>query len=71
MQTEEFVGHREASRRLGVSMPTLRQRVRRGELTTFVDPLDERRKLLRVADLETLRQPRPAHPRSETAVTAA
>jgi len=60
MQSEEFVGHREASRRLRVSMPTIRQRVRRGDLTTFVDPLDERRKLLRVADLEALRQPRPA-----------
>jgi excisionase family DNA binding protein len=61
MQTEGvFVGHREAARRLNVSQPTLRARVRRGDLTTWKDPLDDRRKLLRVSDLEDFLQPRPA-----------
>ncbi len=71
MEIEDFVGHREASRRLGVSMPTLRQRVRRGDLATFVDPLDERRKLLRVQDLDALRQPRPARHEEPTEISVA
>lgn len=58
--SEEFIGSNEAAKRLGVAPLTLRQRIRRGEILVFVDPLDDRRKLIRRSDLEALRTPRPA-----------
>jgi transposase len=67
---KDLVTCREAARRLGVSAPTLRKRIRRGDLATFVNPLNDRTKLVRVDDLETLRQPQPARPK-ETAASAA
>ena len=70
METEEFVGCREASRRFGISAPTLRKRVRRGQLETFINPLDDRKKLIRVRDLEALMRPQPVRPR-DAAPTAA
>ncbi len=68
--TEELLGHREASRRYGVSVPTIRRRVQEGQLETFVRPIDPRKKLIRAADIEALMQPRPAQ-RSEAAASAA
>ena len=69
--TEELLGHREASRRYGVSVPTIRRRVQEGQLETFVRPIDPRKKLIRATELEALMQPRPAQSRGETAVSAA
>jgi len=69
--TEELLGHREASRRYGVSVPTIARRVAEGQLETFIRPIDPRKKLIRATDIDRLMQPRPAHPRSETAVSAA
>jgi hypothetical protein len=66
----EFIGHREAARRYGVSVPTIRRRVQRGQLETFVLPLDDRKKLIRVRDLEALMRPQPVRSR-EVAPTAA
>ncbi len=58
--TEELLGHREASRRYGVSVPTIARRVREGQLEMFVRPIDPRKKLIRATDIERLMQPRPA-----------
>jgi hypothetical protein len=60
----------EAVRRLGVSPPTLRKRICRGDLGVFRDPLNDRTKLIRVRDLEELMRPQPVRSR-EVAPTAA
>ena len=70
MDSQDLVSSREAAKRLGVSPVTLRRRVNRGELATYVDPLDDRRKLLRVQDLEALRQPRSTQERVKAANAA-
>ncbi len=54
-----FIGFGSAARHLGISEPALRRRVARGEVATWRDPLDDRRRLVRVRDLEALRSPRP------------
>ena len=54
----DFIGFNEAQRRFGMSLEVLRRRVARGELTLYRAPLDDRRKLLRVSDLELLQAPR-------------
>ncbi len=59
MTTAHMVACGEAARRLGVSPPTLRKRIRRGEVATFRDPMNDRIKLVRVDDLEAMRVPRP------------
>jgi len=70
--TTEFVPARMAARLLGVSGHTLRKRLNSGDLPAFVDPLDHRRRLVRLDDLEAFRQPKPREmPRRETAGTAA
>jgi hypothetical protein len=69
--TEEPLGHREASRRYGISVPTIRRRVQEGQLETFVRPIDPRKKLIRATELEALMRPQPAQPRSEMAASAA
>jgi excisionase family DNA binding protein len=61
----------EAARRLNVSPPTLRKRIRRGELEVFIDPLNDRKRLVRVTDLEPLRHPRPVHREQLADVSAA
>ena len=55
----DYVPLGEAQRRLGVSLPLLRRRVLAGELPVFVDGRDRRLRLVRVEDLERLRQQRP------------
>jgi hypothetical protein len=68
MSEEEFIGSNEAARRLGVAPLTLRQRIRRGEVPVFEDPLDARRRLIRTADLKPLRTIRPARRDPQVAV---
>ncbi len=70
MEREEFVGSRQAASLLNCAPHTLRRRIVRGEVQTFIDPMDSRRKLIRVTDLEPLRRPRPAS-REHVAETAA
>jgi hypothetical protein len=57
---EEFISQRQAYKRFGVSPVTLRDRVRKGQLQAFINPLDERTRLIRVKDIETMLQLRPA-----------
>ncbi len=46
-----------AARRLRISEPTFRRRVREGLLTVYADPLDRRRKLVEMADVDRLAAP--------------
>ena len=69
--SEEFIGSYEAAKRLGVAPLTLRQRIRRGELPIFEDPLDARQRLIRAADLEPLRTIRPARREEVAGISAA
>jgi len=59
---DTFVTMSEASRRVGSSRNSIRRRVNRGEIPVFADPLDDRRRLVRVADVDRLREPRPIRP---------
>ena len=60
MNDPEYIGHNEAARRYKIALLTIRRRVQRGDLAVYADPLDDRRKLLRVADIEALKRPQPA-----------
>ncbi len=55
----QFVTITEAQRRAGVSLGTLRDRVRRGEIVVHTNPRDRRSRLVAVDDLERLMTPRP------------
>ena len=55
----EFVPLGIAAARLGVSRVTMRDRVRTGEVPAFTDQRDRRFTLIRVADVDRLRTPRP------------
>ena len=46
-----------AARRLGVSEPTFRRRVREGLSAIYTDPRDRRRKLVRIAEVDLLAVP--------------
>lgn len=54
LQTAErrFVTTREAARLTGISMPTLRRRVRAGHLTAYDNPRDFRVRLLATDELQ-------------------
>jgi excisionase family DNA binding protein len=54
---DEYVTMREAQEILGVSNFTMWQLVKRGELTAYQSATDRRKKLIRRADLDTLRTP--------------
>ena len=72
MGTNEFVDVEEAAQLLGVTRFTISRLIRAGELTTFVSPLNRRKKLLRREDVEALRQPVPLDPeRTKKAAAAA
>ena len=68
-----YVSLAEAARRFNVSEFTLRARLRAGELPAYANPLDRRRILIPVADLEKYATPRPVPARrgqEEAAVPA-
>ncbi len=56
---EGFVTLGQAASRLGISDFALRNRLARGELVAYQDPLDRRARLLRVEDLRKYSEPRP------------
>ena len=58
----QFIGLLAAATDLGCAPQTLRKRVRSGDLPVFSNPLDRRCRLVRIADLDRLRQPRPIRP---------
>jgi excisionase family DNA binding protein len=57
----------EAQQELGVSMMTIWRMVKDGRLPSFRTPLDRRKKLVRRADVEKLKQPQPVTQPSERA----
>ena len=63
----EFVTMREAQEELGVSNYTIWRMVREGELTAYQSLLDRRRKMIRRADLDKLRELRPIDRRTKAA----
>jgi hypothetical protein len=70
METSDMIGSVEACRRVGVTAPTLRKRIRRGDLPVYLDPFDDRRRLIRLSDLESLRKPIPARQEEVAGVSA-
>ena len=66
---EGFVELNDAARLIGISPYGLRRRLRRDGLQVYAAPDDYRRRLLRVADVDRLLEPRPLR-REEAAVPA-
>jgi hypothetical protein len=59
-ELDDLISQREAGRRYGIGLDTLRRRVRRGDLRTYIHPMDDRVKLVRASDVEAMRIPRPS-----------
>ena len=60
-----------AAAQVGISRNTMADRVRSGAVPAFRDPLDKRFTLVRVADLDRLRTPRPVAATLEEAAAVA
>jgi len=65
----EFLTLGTAATRVGISRGTLRNRVRSGAVPAFRDPRDKRFVLVRAADVDRLRTPRPVAAIIEEAAT--
>ena len=63
----EFVTMAEARAILGVSNYTIWRMVREGEVTAYQSAVDRRRKMIRRADLDSLRELRPVDRRKKAA----
>ena len=59
MTSNEYLNLKEAARYLGVSDIKIRRLVSKGFLEVSYDPLDDRKRLVKKADLDTLKTPRP------------
>ncbi len=57
MDHSELVSISEASRRLGISRMTIRRRIDEGRLPEYRSDLNAREHLVRIADVERLREP--------------
>jgi len=57
---DEYLNLVEAARYLGISRMTLYKLIREGKLPTFQSDLHQAVRLVRRADLDQLRQPKPA-----------
>ena len=68
---DEFVAVGTLGKRLDVNRSTVHRRLKRLGVQTFVDPADERARLVRRQDAERILTPRPAPSRGEAAVSAA
>lgn len=65
--SDDFVTMKEAQDELGVSSYTIWRMVRDGELTAYQSSIDRRRKMIRRADLDALRELRPIDRRTKAA----
>ena len=70
-QHSGYIPMTQAAKTLRISEPTLRRRIRGGELTVYSDPCDRRRKLVRKSDLERFRAITPSDGQREEDVDAA
>ena len=59
MALDEYLNLKEAARYLGVSDIKIRRLVSKGLLKVSFDPLDDRKRLVKKTDLDTLKTPRP------------
>ena len=59
MASNEYLNLKEAARYLGVSDIKIRRLVSKGLLEVSYDPLDDRKRLVKKPDLDTLKTPRP------------
>ena len=59
MNKEDYLGLMDAARYLGVSRNKMYQLVRAGETPFYVSPLDKRKKLFRLEDLDALKRVKP------------
>lgn len=59
MASDEYLNLKEAARYLGVSDIKIRRLVTKGLLKVSFDPLDDRKRLVKKTDLDTLKTPRP------------
>lgn len=55
---EEFMSMTEAREYLGISKTKIWRLVKEGAIKTYEDPLDKRKHLVRLRDVEKLKQPR-------------
>ena len=60
MSYDEYLNLKEAARYLGVSDIKVRRLVNKGLLKVALDPLDDRKRLVKKTDLDNLKTPRPA-----------
>ena len=60
MTSEEYLNIKEAARYLGVSDVKIRRLINKGLLEVSFDPLDDRKRLVKKIDLDSLKTPRQA-----------
>jgi|GEM_PF-6775754 len=56
---KEFITLTEAAQRLGISMFTLRRKIEKNKIQVYTDKVDERRKLVKLAEIEALQTATP------------
>jgi len=59
---DDFLTLTRAAETIGCSRPTLRSRIRSGDLVMWMNPADRRQRLISSQDLAQFRQPQPAPP---------
>ena len=59
MASDVYLNLKEAARYLGVSDIKIRSLINKGLLKVSLDPLDDRKRLVKKSELDTLKTPRP------------
>jgi excisionase family DNA binding protein len=59
MASEVYLNLKEAARYLGVSDIKIRRLINKGLLKVSLDPLDDRKRLVKKSELDTLKTPHP------------
>lgn len=59
MASDVYLNLKEAARYLGVSDIKIRSLISKGLLKVSLDPLDDRKRLVKRSELDTLKMPRP------------
>ncbi len=57
VEKDQYLSVQDAAKYLGISRDAIHHRIRTKKLTFVVDPLDNRRKLIKVKDLLNLKRP--------------
>jgi excisionase family DNA binding protein len=59
MASDVYLNLKEAARYLGISDIKMRSLINKGLLKVSLDPLDDRKRLVKKSELDTLKTPRP------------